>query len=225
MSEPMMDENLERMIARRLDGELTPSEDEAFSRELLREPEARRRMEEYAAADRLAGEALRAAFDRPGGEGVPSALWAVRRSGRHGVAWRVALAAAAGALIAATAWPTLTSLARREAGRSAAKGPGLAPPGGSEAPEPWGAAGGDLPALIQRAWAIAAEPPPAAARPGVRPPATDTFEPLPHIQGPRRGVRTIDRHFLGVFDEQGNRLDLLEFDRIRTRMHAVGIDL
>lgn len=53
-------EDLERMIVRRLDGELSEEESLALDRELIRNPDARSLLEEFEHADRLASAALSA---------------------------------------------------------------------------------------------------------------------------------------------------------------------
>ncbi len=57
-----LDENLERLIVRQLDGELSMEEELELNRELVRNPEARQLMEEYAGVDELASEVLKASF-------------------------------------------------------------------------------------------------------------------------------------------------------------------
>ncbi|MCB9850552.1 MAG: hypothetical protein H6817_07590 [Phycisphaerales bacterium] len=54
-----VNEQLERLISRRLDGELTADEQLELDRELLRNPAARQMLEQYAAIDTLAAEVLR----------------------------------------------------------------------------------------------------------------------------------------------------------------------
>lgn len=51
-------EDTERLIVRHLDGELTQDEELVLSRELLRNPAARRMMDDYQGVDRLASAAL-----------------------------------------------------------------------------------------------------------------------------------------------------------------------
>jgi hypothetical protein len=57
-----IDEKLERLMARSLDGEITDDEALALNKALLRHPEARERMEHYRRDDALAADALRAAL-------------------------------------------------------------------------------------------------------------------------------------------------------------------
>jgi len=60
----MIDERTEQLVTRKLDGELTGAESHELNKLLIRSPQARALMEEYERADALAGEALRAAFER-----------------------------------------------------------------------------------------------------------------------------------------------------------------
>lgn len=58
-----VDKNIERLIARSLDGEITDDEQLALNRELIRNPEANRLMEEYLRMDALTAAALRDVMD------------------------------------------------------------------------------------------------------------------------------------------------------------------
>jgi hypothetical protein len=62
-----VDKDIERLIIRRLDGELSNDEQLRLDRELIRNPEARRLLEEYGRIDESAAAALEAALgdDRP----------------------------------------------------------------------------------------------------------------------------------------------------------------
>lgn len=60
------DEHLERLISRRLDGELTPDEAVELERLVRTHPEARRLLDEYARNDRLASQVLRHSFEGTG---------------------------------------------------------------------------------------------------------------------------------------------------------------
>lgn len=57
-----IDENLERQIVRHLDGQMPEADKVGFFRQVLRDPESRRVMDDYAHLDQLAGDALRAAL-------------------------------------------------------------------------------------------------------------------------------------------------------------------
>ncbi|MBI4718192.1 MAG: hypothetical protein HY763_10335 [Planctomycetes bacterium] len=74
---PPLNEHLERLIVRYLDGELSPGEVLELQREVLRNPQARRTLDEYERADALAAEALGQVFGgeaaRPRVEVRPSA--------------------------------------------------------------------------------------------------------------------------------------------------------
>lgn len=59
-----IDERIERLINRRLDGELTEEEQLELNRELIRNPEANRLLEEYQQIDELACVAMMKALDR-----------------------------------------------------------------------------------------------------------------------------------------------------------------
>lgn len=63
-----VDKDIERLIVRSLDGELSEDEALALNRELIRDPEAHRLMESYRRADELAA----AALERAIGAGGPS---------------------------------------------------------------------------------------------------------------------------------------------------------
>jgi len=54
-----VDKDIERLIVRHLDGELTAEEELELNRELIRDPEARRMMEDYQRIDDLAGTTLK----------------------------------------------------------------------------------------------------------------------------------------------------------------------
>jgi len=56
----MLDERTERLINRRLDGEITEEESLELDKQLIRSPEARAYLEDLQRQDVLAGQALRA---------------------------------------------------------------------------------------------------------------------------------------------------------------------
>jgi len=222
--------DVEARIVRRLDGELDGRADEALGRELLRDPGAHRLMDEYAAADAVAGEALRAAFGPQDADGRRQ--WArlaprLRRPVRSRAA---GIAAAAGVLLtigagflAQSLWPPAKWQAPVPVASSR---PARAQP--TPAPA--------LPLAVERlVWQVWDAPKAAAHRPSATNvgwvpsspdrPAGDAAVPLPHIQGPRRSRRAVDRHIFGAFDEAENTIYLLGVDRVRTRVHAVGKDL
>jgi hypothetical protein len=215
-----LSEELERRIVRRLDGELSVPERERLTRELLRDPEARRRMEEYAAADERAAEALRAAFTHTGPAGLRD--WESPRRNARGIGRRWAVRAAAAVLVAA-------------AGGYLAY---LLTPGGGDGPKPGPpkVAHEDRPAvdppaaveqLIWQVWDPAPEGALGGAHPAslTSPAGGDVSVPLPAIQGPRRTRRAVDRHLFRVYDGSDNTVYLLGVDRVRKTVHAVGKDL
>ncbi|MHC4091377.1 MAG: hypothetical protein ACYSVY_14075 [Planctomycetota bacterium] len=95
------DERIERLITRRLDGELTAEERLELDRELLRSPETRRRLEEHERIDTAAAAALAAVVDA-GADTTPTCVPAVGRRRGYSRSWWAlpAAAAAAVALIA-----------------------------------------------------------------------------------------------------------------------------
>ncbi len=66
--------DIERLISRHLDGELTEADELELNRELIRNPEAHRLMEEYRRTDDLAGAALSQAMGEKGTTLDPSSL-------------------------------------------------------------------------------------------------------------------------------------------------------
>jgi len=75
----MLDERLERLISRKLDGELSEAESLELDKLLIRSPEARALLEEQEQLDHMAGESLRTALG--GG------LTGQRASGRTPLEW------------------------------------------------------------------------------------------------------------------------------------------
>ncbi|MFQ5490216.1 MAG: anti-sigma factor family protein [Phycisphaerae bacterium] len=61
-----VDPRIERLIVRRLDGELTANEQLELDRALVRDPAARQLLEDYGRIDRAAADALACAFASPG---------------------------------------------------------------------------------------------------------------------------------------------------------------
>ena len=80
----MVDERVEHLINRRVDGELTGAESLELDQLLVRSPEARSLLEEYERTYALAREALGSAFGRNdcseerAGEWARTAVWRVR---------------------------------------------------------------------------------------------------------------------------------------------------
>lgn len=69
----MIDERTEQLMNRRLDGEITAVESLELDKLLIRDPHARRLMDEYARLDALAGEAIRSAVNTQAAPTVPTA--------------------------------------------------------------------------------------------------------------------------------------------------------
>lgn len=217
-----LDEEMERRIVRQLDGELGDCEREELTRQLLRSPEARRRMEEYAAADARAAEALRAAFTQAG----PVSLRHGQSARRHPRStWRRwAVPAAAAAVLLAAGGGYLGHLL--VPGGDDGPGPGrptVARENGAAVEPPAG-----LERLIWQVWDLAPEDSLSGVRPAALtgpPPVGDVSVPLPRIQGPRRMRRAVDRHIFSVYDATDNTVYLLGVDRVRKTVHAVENDL
>lgn len=208
---------LEERIVRALDGELNAAQRAGLDRELLRDPEARRLMDEYRRIDRRAALALGAAL---AGRTQPLRVAGIRPRAGRSATWRclsIALTAAAMGLLAVGVWMIVHE--------------GLWPPG-----EPAGPSAGRSPAC-------ATDTPPAVARvrgakattPAKRalheangagvPLLYDTADPTPFFGAPRQGNRIIDRRFIGVFDEATRELFVIEVDRVQTRIDTVSLDL
>jgi len=218
---------LERRIVRRLDGELDPAHGDELTRHLLRDPEAHRLMDQYAAADAAAGDALRIAFGPQEADG--RGQWEGLRDREASEArrrWAGAAAAAAVLLTIAVGY-----VARQLAPPSAAAPRGLAARGADPGTAPEAQA---LPAGLER-WIWQVWQPPAGEAFGARPAEAIGPQrgeasgvvpvPLPAIQGPRQRRRAVERHLFSVPDETGNTIYLLGVDRVRTRVRAVETDL
>jgi len=209
----LADDPWAREMSRRLDGELEADQEEALARALLRDPAARRRMEACAAADRQAGEALRAAFvPAAPAETVDPAGWQARAKDRR---WRWALRAAAVVVLGAAGGFLAYE---RLAPRPGPGGPGpAAVPAAARAEEL-----GNVEGLLWHVWSPPEDALQTNSRPGL---GEDVSVPLPKIQGPRRTNRAIDRHIFRVYDEADHTVYLLGVDRVRKTVHAVGKDL
>jgi len=71
----MIDERTEHLISRKLDGELSEDEALELNKLLIRDPEARGLMEDYARMDRQVGEAVRAVLWSATGGAAPATSW------------------------------------------------------------------------------------------------------------------------------------------------------
>jgi len=200
-----IDESLERLIVRELDGELSDQERCELNKWLLRSPEARALLEEYRRYDELAAAVVRGQVDRPTGavridpdpeprnerRGVVAAVWAAR-------IWRVAAAACVGLVVAGVGWWY-----------------GLRRPSASPrpSPEPVPVVAEPQEATTPLLQYVGAEAGGAAARSG-------RLIDLPHV---RRRWRW--RNILLVPNERRRELLVLEFRRTRTQVIPVCGDL
>ncbi len=100
-----VDERTERLIVRRLDGELTPAEQDELNQILLRSPDARRMLSEYDQNDRLATDMIGAVAEGR----LPSEAGPIRAGrSRHVTLWTAIgtglAAAAALAIVVISPW-------------------------------------------------------------------------------------------------------------------------
>ncbi|MEK6677378.1 MAG: hypothetical protein AABZ47_17215 [Planctomycetota bacterium] len=187
-----IDPQLERRIARHLDGELSTDEDLAFQRDILREENARGLLEDYRKIDDLVSLALTEVTTgrdlRPG-----TTLWnsaatsAARRKRSFSRAWWVI----PGAIAAAMAWFMAGPLPTEQAPQNAR----IALTGRPGAPPNSMSLGGTLGEVDGRL---------------VRPVSTG-----------RRTIRDIDRDLVGVLGDDGN-IYWFEVNRTRTLRGADG---
>jgi len=96
-----MDSQLEQRISRHLDGQLTGQEQADLYRELLRDPQARQLMDDYAANDQLVTDALRAAL---GGAPAKFEVDHLPDPTPHRLPWRAIMGAAAMVMLVALGW-------------------------------------------------------------------------------------------------------------------------
>ena len=102
-----VNDRIERLIVRRLDGEITPDEELELDRELLRLPEARALLESYQAIDELSAEVIATCAGRPSADQplrlVPSGRPPARTK-RH--SWMLYASALAAGLALVIIWRT-----------------------------------------------------------------------------------------------------------------------
>jgi len=214
---------LEDRIVRALDGELSASERAELDRELLRNPAARRLMDQYRRIDGQAAAALRTAL---GSDANVLGTASPARPPRRATRWRwgsISLVAAAVLLLAVGIWAAVHARHWLPGGgddRAARREP-LAV--GCKGVEPTGT----QPALAAARGRDGAAVRSPLGKAGVEdvPLMYDTADPSPFFDTPRQGDRVIDRHFFGVFDEARRELYLIEVDRVRTRVDAISLDL
>lgn len=140
-----VDKDIERLIVRRLDGEITDEEELTLNRELIRNPDARELLESYGGIDELAAVALRetvgAGDTRVDTAAVPSRSAAPPHTSRRWM-WQLASGSIAAAILAVfvarmspVAAPTGPTLAEFGSGASTAQPIPMLPsirPGGSD---------------------------------------------------------------------------------------------
>lgn len=185
-------EHLERLIARHLDGQLSPDEELELQRHVLRDPEARAMLEDYRAIDAVARDVLAEVLDaNPTALDVdllPDPRLAAPRRGRTWW-WKVPAALAAMLAIALTARVYLGDGGVVASRDGSATDPSEAAPAQLAAEEP-------ISLTRDRA-------------PLERPVYRQVSD------GPRRTQRQTDRDLLGIVGEDGT-MYWIELDRTRT---------
>ena len=192
-------EQLERLITRHLDGQLTADEELAFQRALLRDPAARALMDEYRELDEAAATALANVLPADAGSDLPfdpvELAQQHRPTARHRHHYRRAWWLVPGALAACLAGLVL-----------------LYPPD---------AALDQQPAQPVPAWQVAENVAPVEATPGLTQLPSDYRNTDPGVRqastagAPRRVLRDTDREWIGIEGDDGN-LYWIEVDRTRT---------
>jgi len=199
----MIDERTERLINRKLDGELTESEALELDKLLIRSPEAQALLAEYQGNDALSSEALQSAADGDGAGDDASQPWlrAERSSRRR---WRYYLAAASAIAAAIVLAVTLEY------------GPVEKQPTQPIVKQPPAIKNvqvqDDKPVTVNRVPMIA---------------CAGTFEklkPVEVIDGPRQQREQTMREVLGVYDQETQSVYLLEMDRTRQTIVPVSMN-
>ncbi len=183
----MIDEHLEYLMTRQLDGRISEAEQLELNKALIRSPEAHRLFDEYQANDALAADTLRKTFDRPIAPSSTTPAPDVFARNR----WRGWSMARSVILVAAAI--ALAVMIR-----------GI----------PWSTS--DDPAQVQRPRAISAKPtplePPAMADLKSAPKPLTPVK----VLTPRELHEYMPRDFVAVMDEQAQNIYLLEMDRPQT---------
>ena len=199
-------EQLESLISRSLDGELTASEQAEVDRLVLADPSARRLLEEYRRLCARAAAALTETLAAP--TAAPGVSW-LPAGGARG--WLGPLSAvAAAALLAAGAWLAVRYL----------PGPGTAPSDKTPRIDRVAAVRG----TSGPAGGACGRPADAAGAEGT-PLMFDVPDPSPMFDRAHRGERFIDRQFFGGFDEARREFYMMELDRVRTRVDTISLDM
>lgn len=205
--QPLTEDKLERQICLMLDGELSDDAQVEMTRELLRNPTARRLHDDYAELDQQAGDAMRWLLAQP----QRQAAYTPRRrrvdwAGKVTSGWAVAAAL----LLMAGVWTVIELTADPQT--STPQIPSMAASGGSS-----GTVGSSEPVAIDMefGWYETASSVQAA----------DYQEPRPLIETPTHQQRQTHRRSLGIIDEENERLYLLELERQFTERQAIGEEL
>ncbi len=203
---PPQPNHLERQICLLLDGELPADEQVELTRELLRNPTARQLHDEYAELDEQAAGAMQWLLEQPARPtcDLPRKCridWA----GKVTSGWAVAAAV----LLMVAIW-TVVELTAKPQSHSAPVTGGLAVGGG-------GSIGSREAVAIDMefGWYEAA----ASVQ------TADYQEPRPLIETPAHQQRQTHRRSLGIYDEENERLYLLELERQITERQALGEEL
>lgn len=212
---PRIHEQTEALISHSLDGELDATKQVELSRELLRNRDARKVHDDYQARDQIVAEALRGKLDRPGRLSVQ-----FRPRPRTKIEWSALVtsgwAVAAAIMLAAGLWvwierntpeadlsPSMATTSQlgnqsNESGTHANKTPQVIAAPALDTPEDHLAAetddavmGGEL---------------------------VDKVELATWVDKAPEGQRALERSFLGIFDDAGEKFLFLEVDREETRI-------
>jgi len=232
-----VDEQLERRISYHLDGELDANQQVDMYRRLLREPDARRMLDDYQQADAEAGEALRALLTTPRGTQLEPSPTPKRRDKRRALPWGQILATAAclalavgvGALVR-VAWPMLAASGDAVAvdpPASADTGDGMTRPDGASVEagaQSVSTAGSDGSTDVQTGEATAwwRQPLDSPVQDGR---LVDTEAAPSLIDGRREAQRITDRSVVGFYDPARQAVYLIEVDRERTVIESTGSEL
>ncbi len=225
-----IDEQLERRINEHLDGRLDADAEAQLYRRLLRDPQARALMDEYAANDRDASLALRAVVMAPS-RPVDVSEWTRRR---WRFPWAQALATAALVLVAVGVWQVIDHLPTGDGSTGVVAT--ATSSGDEQANSQAGAAASAQPTErddVSAAEHVFAAIPEVSGEPWWRrrPEATedgklsDVQRPAALVQGAQQVRRQTDRALLGVIDDQADRVYWMRIDHQQTHIHAVGREL
>ncbi len=217
--EAKVDPKFEALICRSLDGALSDDEQLTLNRELLRNPAARRRMDQYQANDALAGEALGVLLSAGAGGAAPPPSRFAEPTDRPTVDWSALVSspwsAAAALLAALTLWLVVDYVVEETPVNVAVNRSAVHVADGSDA----GSATDGTAAMAR-----SSKLPPRAGWPGETSPVAhgrlaDVAD-KPLIDQPHAAERTTDRAFMGVYDEPDDTFYFLEVDREEAKMWA-----